>query len=250
MLVAWAFFVTGVFEDSNLDGLDFVYDGGQVFPLIVVGIYLAIFLGVDTVLGWSLKHAIHQLASLPPMIAKVLPVLMVSVLFIFVNADPWKLANGLSFPRTWAVLGLMGLLAVLVVVTTSLECTARLLGRSIGDDIASFSENDYEHAATLEGGIWNTAQDWVEEKKILEHRPLKIAPWDNLIIIPMIGQIIQPTLFMLLVFGFFMGFASIAISDSTIESWMTVKPQHQRRCRQGVHDCSRVLRAQLRRNHQ
>lgn len=127
--------------------------------------------------------------------------------------------------------------------TTSLECTARLLGRSIGDDIASFSENDYEHAATLEGGIWNTAQDWVEEKKILEHRPIKIAPWDNLIIIPMIGQIIQPTLFMLLVFGFFMGFASIAISDSTIESWMTVKPQHQRRRHQGIHDCSRVLRA-------
>ena len=250
VLVAWAFFVTGVFEDSNLDGLDFVYDGAQAFPLIVGAIYLAIFLGVDTVLGWSLKHAIHQLASLPPMIAKVLPVFMVSVLFIFVNANLWKLANGRSFPRTWAVLGLMGLLAVLVVVTTSLECTARLLGRSIGDDIASFSENDYEHAATLEGGIWNTAQDWVEEKKILEHRPLKIAPWDNLIIIPMIGQIIQPTFFMLLVFGFFMGFTSIAISDSTIESWMAVKPQHQRRRHQGVHDCSRVLRAQLRRNHQ
>jgi len=105
-------FVASVFESSSLDGLDFVYDGSQVFPLIVVGIYLAIFLGVDTILGWSLKHAIHQLASLPPMIAKVLPVLMVSVLFIFVNADLWKLANGLSFPRTWAVLGLMGLLAV------------------------------------------------------------------------------------------------------------------------------------------
>lgn len=240
VLVAWVFFVTGVFEDSNLDGLDFVYDGAQAFPLIVGAIYLAIFLGVDTVLGWSLKHAIHQLASLPPMIAKVLPVFMVSVLFIFVNADLWKLANGLSFPRTWAVLGLMGLLAVFVVVTTSLERTARLLGRSRGDDIARFGDNDYEHAAALEGGIWNTAQDWVEEKKILKHRPLKIAPWSNLII-PMIGQIIQATLFMLLVFGFFMGFASIAISDSTIESWMTVKPQHQRRCRQGVHDCSRVL---------
>lgn len=111
VLAAWALFITGVFEDSNLDGLDFVYDGAQA-PLIVAAIYLAIFLGIDTVLGWSLKHAIHQLASLPPMIAKVLPVLMVSVLFIFVNADLWKLANGLSFPRTWAVLGLMGLLAV------------------------------------------------------------------------------------------------------------------------------------------
>ena len=226
ILFAGMLFIAGVFESSSLDGLDFVYDGGQVFPLIVIGIYLAIFLGVDTVLGWSLKHAIHQLASLPPMIAKVLPVLMVSVLFIFVNADLWKLANGLSFPRTWAVLGLMGLLAVFVVVTTSLERTARLLGRNRGDDVASFSESDYERAAALEGGIWNTAQDWVEEKKILEHRPLKIAPWSNLIIIPMIGQIIQATLFMLLVFGFFMGFSSIAISDSTIESWMTVKPEH------------------------
>ena len=226
VLLAGMFFTTGVFESSSLDGLDFVYNGGQVFPLVVIGIYLAIFLGVDTVLGWSLKHAIHQLASLPPMIAKVLPVLMVSVLFIFVNADLWKLANGLGFPRTWAVLGLMGLLAVFVVVTTSLERTARLLGRSRGDDIARFTDNDYEHAAALEGGIWNTAQDWVEEKEILEHRPLKIAPWSNLIIIPMIGQIIQATLFMLLVFGFFMGFASIAISDTTIESWMSIKPEH------------------------
>ena len=225
LLFAGMLFTTGVFEASTLEGIDFVYDGGQVFPLIVIGIYLAIFLGVDTVLGWSLKHAIHQLASLPPMIAKVLPVLMVSVLFIFVNADLWKLANGVSFPRTWAVLGLMGLLAVFMVVTTSLERTARLLGRSRGDDIARFSDNDYEYAAALEGGIWNTAQDWVEEKKILEHRPLKIAPWSNLII-PMIGQIIQATLFMLLVFGFFMGFSSIAISDTTIESWMTVKPEH------------------------
>lgn len=218
VLFAGMLFTAGVFASSSLDGLDFVYDGGQVFPLIVIGIYLAIFLGADTVFGWSLKHAIHQLASLPPMIAKVLPVLMVSVLFIFVNADLWKLANGLSFPRTWAVLGLMGLLAVFVVVTTSLERTARLLGRYRGDDIARFTENDYEHAAALEGGIWNTAQDWVEEKKILEHRPLKIAPWSNLIIIPMIGQIIQAT--------FFMGFSSIAISDTTIESWMTVKPEH------------------------
>lgn len=226
VLFAGMLFTAGVFASSNLDGLDFVYDGGQVFPLIVIGIYLAIFLGADTVLGWSLKHAIHQLASLPPMIAEVLPVLMVSVLFIFVNADLWKLANGLSFPRTWAVLGLMGLLAVFVVVTTSLERTARLLGRYRGDDIARFIENDYEHAAALEGGIWNTAQDWVEEKKILEHRPLRIASWSNLIIIPMIGQIIQAIFFMLLVFGFFMGFSSIAISDTTIESWMTVKPEH------------------------
>lgn len=156
VLATGILFTTSIFETNALEGFDLVYDGGQVFPLIVIGIYLAIFLDVDTILGWSLKHAIHQLASLPPMIAKVLPVLMVSVLFIFVNADLWKLANRLSFPRTWAVLGLMGLLAMFVVVTTSLERTARLLGRYRDDDIAHFSDSDYEHAAALEGEIWNT----------------------------------------------------------------------------------------------
>ena len=53
VLFAGMLFVASVFESSSLDGLDFVYDGSQVFPLIVVGIYLAIFLGVDTILGWS-----------------------------------------------------------------------------------------------------------------------------------------------------------------------------------------------------
>lgn len=226
VLATGILFTTSVFETNALEGFDLVYDGGQVFPLIVIGIYLAIFLDVDTILGWSLKHAIHQLASLPPMIAKVLPVLMVSVLFIFVNADLWKLANRLSFPRTWAVLGLMGLLAMFVVVTTSLERTARLLGHYRDDDIAHFSDSDYEHAAALEGEIWNTTPRLGRREENPQHRPLKIAPWSNLIIIPMIGQIIQATLFMLLVFGFFMGFLSIAISDITIESWMTVKPEH------------------------
>lgn len=73
VLATGILFTTSVFETNALEGFDLVYDGGQVFPLIVIGIYLAIFLDVDTILGWSLKHAIHQLASLPPMIAKVLP---------------------------------------------------------------------------------------------------------------------------------------------------------------------------------
>lgn len=48
VLFAGMLFTAGVFASNTLDGLDFVYDGSQVFPLIVIGIYLAIFLGVDT----------------------------------------------------------------------------------------------------------------------------------------------------------------------------------------------------------
>ena len=226
VLATGILFTTSVFETNALEGFDLVYDGGQVFPLIVIGIYLAIFLDVDTILGWSLKHAIHQLASLPPMIAKVLPVPMVSVLFIFVNADLWKLANRLSFPRTWAVLGLMRLSPCswsLRPPWSAQRACWGATGTMTSHTLATVTTSMPQPSKAKSG---TPPQDWVEEKKILEHRPLKIAPWSNLIIIPMIGQIIQATLFMLLVFGFFMGFSSIAISDIIIESWMTVKPEH------------------------
>ena len=157
VLATGILFTTSIFETNALEGFDLVYDGGQVFPLIVIGIYLAIFLDVDTILGWSLKHAIHQLASLPPMIAKVLPVLMVSVLFIFVNADLWKLANRLSFPRTWAVLGLMRLSPCSWSLRPPWSAQRACWGATGTMDSAHFSDSDYEHAADLEGEIWNTA---------------------------------------------------------------------------------------------
>lgn len=41
VLFAGMLFTAGVFASNTLDGLDFVYDGAQAFPLIVGAIYLA-----------------------------------------------------------------------------------------------------------------------------------------------------------------------------------------------------------------
>ena len=40
------------------------------------------------------------------------------------------------------------------------------------------------------------------------------------------GQLIQTVFFVLLVFGFFLWFASVAVTDQTIELWVGTKPEH------------------------
>jgi len=46
---------------------------------------------------------------------------------------------------------------------------------------------------------------------------LSIGQWLNLLAIPILGQLIQTAFFVLLVFGFFLWFASVAATDQTIE---------------------------------
>ena len=48
--------------------------------------------------------------------------------------------------------------------------------------------------------------------------------WLNLPAIPILGQLIQTVFFVLLVFGFFLWFASVAVTDQTIE--LGTKPKH------------------------
>ena len=55
------------------------------------------------------------------------------------------------------------------------------------------------------------------EHDIIVRRSLPIGQWLNLLAIPILGQLIQTAFFVLLVFGFFSWFASVAVTDQTIE---------------------------------
>ena len=51
-----------------------------------------------------------------------------------------------------------------------------------------------------------------------------VVQWLNLLAIPILGQLIQTVFFVLLVFCFFSWFASVAVTDQTIELWVGTKP--------------------------
>ena len=71
------------------------------------------------------------------------------------------------------------------------------------------------HAASERGTAESTVQE--AEHYIIVRRPLMVVQWLNLPAIPSLGQLIQTVFFVLLVFGFFLWFASVAATDQTIE---------------------------------
>ena len=70
-------------------------------------------------------------------------------------------------------------------------------------------------AASERGTAESTVQE--AEHYIIVRRPLMVVQWLNLLAIPILGQLIQTAFFVLLVFGFFSWFASVAVTDQTIE---------------------------------
>lgn len=71
-------------------------------------------------------------------------------------------------------------------------------------------------AASERGTADSTVQE--AEHDIIVRRPLlTFGQWLNLLAIPILGQLIQTVFFVLLVFGFFLWFASVAVTDQTIE---------------------------------
>ena len=121
------------------------------------------------------------------MVARVLPVLMLAVLFLFFSAEIWQVMVALSWPRTFAVVGVMGLLTVLLVaITTRDDLHDELEARAPG-------------------------------------RELRMSERINILLVPVLATLIQAVLFACLVFLFFVFLGWVAIPEATETRW-TLRP--------------------------
>lgn len=154
-----------------------------VLAVVLVGTYL----GVGSLVRWAARRVRRELGSMGHMVARVLPVLMLAVLFFFFNAEIWQVTVALSWPRTGAVLTIMGSLTVLLVAITT------------RDDL------QHELAARAPGS------------------ELRVSERINILLVPMLATLIQAVLFGSLVFAFFLFLGWIAIPEATETRW-TLRP--------------------------
>lgn len=150
--------------------------------LVLVGL---VFLGADTLLYWVLKASYKELGSLATMVSKVLPVLMIAVLFFFfVNGDIWRVADALSFEDIWKVVLVLVVLSLLVTISTVMEKTKRLIGARHGELVERFSVEQYTDAARREGVRWEKALAAVPQQKLAEPPVFSMGEWNNLSLLP------------------------------------------------------------------
>lgn len=181
---------------------------------------LAVYLGLDSLCYWALRQVVKELAALSSMLIKVLPVLMIAVLFFFVNGDIWRVAAALSMQRTLQVVAILTVLSLLVVSSTVTEKTRRLLGARKGDKVEEFTDAEYAGAALQAGDWWRQELENLPAAGLGRPANFRWGEWNNLVLLPIVVQMIQAVLFAGVVFLFFVWFGTIAIPDATITSWL------------------------------
>lgn len=198
---------------------------GSHVGAIVAGsaLLLAGYAGLGSMARWAAAQTVRELPSLIPMVAKVLPMVMLAVLFLFVNAEIWKVADSLSFGRTFAVIAVLAGLALVLLTTSIVEKSRRILGARRHQEPDSHDEAREREMVEQAGGPW---PEMLEEADATGEEPpaLGRAEWLNFAVVPVMIQFIQSALFSLLVFVFFVAFGYLAIPDDASASWINHQP--------------------------
>lgn len=128
-VVAVAAIVAGVLADWYGDGpLDVARD--LLTDLAVVAVILAATgTGMGAVLAWSVRIMFSHLRSAGRLMARVLPVVLLTVL-VFFNATVWTIAASLDATRLWLLVTFMAVIASAFVVTGLLDSISSMLSET------------------------------------------------------------------------------------------------------------------------
>lgn len=108
-----------------------------VFEAIVVAVGLALTAsGVGSILGWGLRTAMANLASIGALFVRALPVVLLTVL-VFFNTYVWLMASIVTRPRLWLALVFLGAISVAFITSATVDRVRPMLAGSRhpeGDD--------------------------------------------------------------------------------------------------------------------
>lgn len=176
-------------------------------------IYLVTSYGLVAIVRWASGRLVRQIGSLFDLLVRTLPLLLLFVTFLFINAEVWQVASGLSRPYLGMTVALFVLLGVLF-ITVKLPPEVRRLAHfqsweQINERVAG---TPAEKLASLE------PKGWIAPS-------LSRPQWGNVGLVVLFSQGLQILLVSLLIGLFFIGFGLLVISAGIVESWTGASPR-------------------------
>ena len=178
---------------------------------VLAVIYLGTSYAVVPLIGWATRRATAQIALFLNTVVRVLPLLLLVITFLFVNAEVWQVAGKL---RGWPYVVVVGLFVAFGV----LFVLSRVPGLIAG--LASF--DDWQTVVDLAAGT--PAADLPAGDE-----PISIVPLDgrerlNLALVTIFNQALQITFVAITVYGFFVLLGWLAIPPDTVGAWIAGEP--------------------------
>lgn len=164
------------------------------------------------ILGFALSRTLGSLRYLAPMVSRALPLLLVFVTFLFVNAEAWEMTTNLPFGLLWLTVLMMFGLAVLFLLVRLPEEVDR-----VDDEV----DDDFIVRACAGTPLEAASREVAADPGVDPQAHAQVAGFErwNLILVLLVIQAVQVLLLSVTVFVFFMLFGSLVMETSTQESW-------------------------------
>ena len=185
-----------------------------VANLIVIGVgYILVSYGVISMLAWSLKFMVRQLAQLMRLIARSLPLLLLFAAFLFLNNEMWQVATDFTAPFYGIILGLFVLASCAFLVVSIID-ESKTLGEFSSWDEVLDQVRDTKAPVNNPATIAQASQHDFQKDKIPRKAKFNIG------LLLFISQFVRFLLTGVIMGTFFTIFGLLAVRRNTIESWL------------------------------
>lgn len=192
--------------------------GGQVVQAaeVLVGnalllglVYVITSYGVLPMSRWALGHVARQLGNLGNLVIRSLPLLLLFSMFLFFNAELWKIMDDLPTLQWWAAVGLLVALGSAFVAFRAPRDLAEMATFTSWDEVRAICR------CTSVGGVFDT----VTPAGTPAPAPLERSARGNVTLVLFVAQATQIALVTAMIFAFYLVFGLLTIIPSTIEQW-------------------------------
>jgi hypothetical protein len=164
------------------------------------------------IVGWALKRTLSSLGSVLSTASRALPLLLVFIAFLFINAEAWQMSANLGFGTLWLVaVLLLGLAAVFLLVRLPEEV----------DHTDDGVDDAFLLRACRGTPLEEVSRRMVEDPDADPAAHAEITGFDrwNLVVVLLVIQAVQVMVLVAAVFGFLLVFGSLILEEPVQRSW-------------------------------
>lgn len=195
------------------DDADAALAWGVQTALLVLAVYALTTLRAGVIARWGIRRTFGSLGHLFPLVTRALPLLLLFITFLFINAEVWEVAAGLDGSVMWLTVALFTAITV-----------GFLLVR-LPEELQVF-DDALDEDRVLSGLRGTPLEGWGEAHRgdgsarhVVDQDQLLGLQKANLVLMLLIAQIVQVLLLALAVFVFFVAFGLLIMEPQTILGW-------------------------------
>lgn len=167
---------------------------------------------------WALRRGVGSLRTLLPMLSRALPLLLLFVTFLFVNAEAWELSAALSTGTLWLVVLLFSLMAVAFLLVRLPEEVDRT-----DDDVDDAFLLRACAGTPLEGECRRLVAE--PDADPAAHATVSGFERWNLVLVLVVIQAVQVLLLSATVLVFFLVFGGLVMGIDVQSNWTGIAPE-------------------------